>query len=67
MVNRIEKMKKEWEMAVDTLSLIRWQNSKRIWQKKKYRGKILKEYCKMDVNYQMETFKRVKKMNLSKT
>ena len=35
--------------------------------KKKYRGKILKEYCKMDVNYQMETFKRVKKMNLSKT
>lgn len=34
MVNRIEKMKKEWEMAVDTLSLIRWQNSKRIWQKK---------------------------------
>lgn len=41
-------MKKEWEMAVDTLSLFRWQNSKRIWQKKKkIRGKILKEYCKM--------------------
>jgi len=40
-------MKKEWEIAVDTLSLFRWQNSKRIWQKKKKCGKILKEYCKM--------------------
>lgn len=28
-------MKKEWEMAVDTLSLFRWQNSKRIRPKKK--------------------------------
>ena len=40
-------MKKEWEIAVDTLSLFRWQNSKRIWPKKKKKCKILKEYCKM--------------------
>lgn len=51
-------MKKEWEMAVDTLSLFRWQNSKRIRPKKKKKnsGNIL-----WDVNYQMETFEKVKK------